>query len=573
MTTPLDTLRTFITDTMQQWQIPGLALAIVKDGQVLTAEGFGLRKVDGDQPVTADTLFPIASCSKAFTATSVALQVEAGKLEWDKPVREYMPDFKLFDPVATERITPRDLLCHRSGLPRHDLLWYGSNFGRKDVLRRLRYVEPSRDFRTKFQYQNMMYMTAGYLAGFLDGVSWETFTQGALLDKLGMHRTNFSTKYTQTTDDFATPHRKKDEKAYAIPYFESDGENDSTGPAGNIISTATDMAQWLLFNLNGGKVNGEQIVSEGNLQQLHSPHVVLDDLMLQKYTGLKLPSYGLGWFIGMFQGEVMIQHGGNIDGFSSLTSFLPEHNIGVSVIVNQDHVNVPAIVSYTAYQLLLGLADYDWNAHYRKFRDELEAAEKQGQSRSDTERKQGTQPSHALEAYVGDYEHPGYGVLHFQKAGDTLKASLNDKFHMLVNHYHYDLFELTYEPIDFHVKATFGTDLKGNIDQVTVQLEPNVPDLIFKRLPPKLDVELAKAAAGVYEWLDTAITVQLRNDAELTLLLSGQPERVLVPYQGNEFLLKDLTGFSIDFKREADGSVNEAILVQPGMAATLKRRS
>jgi CubicO group peptidase (beta-lactamase class C family) len=557
---------------MQHWKIAGLSLAIVKDGEVLTAEGFGLRNVEHNLPVTADTLFPIASCTKAFTATSVGLQVDAGKLEWDKPVRAFMPEFKLADTVATERITPRDLLCHRSGLPRHDLLWYASNFDRKEVLKRVRYVEPSRDFRTKFQYQNIMYMTAGYLAGHVDGVSWETFTKRALLDKLGMTSTNFSTKQTQATVDYATPYRRKEDEIQAIPFFENDGEKDSTGPAGNIVSTANDMTKWLLFNINGGKVNGEQIISEGNLKQIHAPHIPVDDAIFQKLLGLKLPSYGLGWFTGTFGGEVLIEHGGNIDGFSSLTSFLPERNIGVTVIVNQDHSFVPYIVSYMTYQLLMGITDQDWSAHYQSFYDEMQAAEKQGLAKSDADRKQGTQPSHPLEAYVGDYEHAGYGIISVRKDGDTLKVSLNNKWQVTVEHYHYDIFDLYYEPLDLHVKASFFTDLKGNIDQVTVQLEPNVADLHFKRLPPKADKALAEAAAGVYEWMETAITVQLRNESELVLLLSGQPERVLVPYQGTEFLLKDLSGFSIEFKREADGSVKEALLVQPGMAATLKKR-
>jgi CubicO group peptidase (beta-lactamase class C family) len=575
MTTPLDNIRTFVQDIMQKWKVPGLSLAIVKDGEILTAEGFGLRNIEDSLPLDADTLLPIGSCTKAFTAMSVALQVDAGKLDWDKPVREVMTDYKLFDTFASERITPRDLLCHRSGLPRHELLWYGSNFSRKEVLRRLRFVEPNCDFRTKFQYQNMMYMTAGYLVGYVDNTHWEDVVQRQILDRLDMNNTNFSTKETQVSTNFAAPYSEKEDVVVKIPFFESDGANDSTGPAGNLISCANDMVKWLLLNLNKGQYNGEQVISEASLKQMHTPQMVQDDSTLQQVMGLKLPSYGLGWFIGTFNGETLIQHGGNINGFSALTSFLPEHNVGITVLVNLDHSFVPSIVSYSIYQQLLGLPAYDWDVHYRKISDEFKAAQKQGRSRSASDRVEGTQPSHALDAYVGDYEHAGYGVLSFRKDGDKLICKMNDKLTFAVTNYHYDVFELYLEDFDLTLKATFYTDIKGNISGLSIQLDGNVPEIQFKRLPPKVDQALVSAAEGVYEWaaMNVVITILRKGEEELVMQLAGQQDRTLVPYQGTEFLVKDLTGYSVDFKREADGNVNGAVLVQPGMAVNLTKRA
>jgi CubicO group peptidase (beta-lactamase class C family) len=579
-TTPGDTLadiRAFVRETMDKWKVPGLALGIAKDGEVLLSEGFGLRNVENALPVTANTLFPIASCTKAFTALSVALMVESGKLEWDKPVRDYMPDFKLADPVVSERITPRDLLCHRSGLPRHDLLWYGSRFSRQEVLRRVRFVEPSRDFRAKLQYQNIMYMAAGAMVGHLAGSSWEAYVKQHVFDRLGMVQSNFSTKETQATANYATPYREKDDQMVAVPFFENDGEHDSTGPAGNIISCADDMVKWVRLNLNRGKHGDVQIISEGNLAQLHLPHVVLDDPGLMQYTGLKLGSYGLGWFIGAFNGEVMIQHGGNIDGFSSLTSILPEHHVGVVVLVNQEASFVPAIVSYTVYQKLLGLRDHDWNAHYREIYDENKKAEKQGKSKSAADRQPNTQPSHPIEAYLGEYEHPGYGVIALRQDGDRLVGALNDKMHFTVTHYHYDIFEFHNEPLDLRVKATFLTDLKGNIGKLTAQLEPAVGELVFTRLPDTrlADRDFLSQFVGTYEWMSLMMTVMLKGDKALVIIIPGQVERALIPYRGTEFLLSGLTGVSVEFKPGEDGaagSFHEAWLNQPEASITFKRR-
>lgn len=571
----VDDIRAMVREVMKDWDVPGLALGIVAQGQVVLAEGFGLRNVAQALPVTPKTLFPVASCTKAFTALSVALMIEAGKLDWDKPVRDYLPDFKLHDPVVTERITARDLLCHRAGLPRHDLLWYGSNFSRADVLRRLRFVEPSRDFRVKLQYQNMMFMTAGYLVGHLAGSTWEAYVQHQIFERLGMADSNFSTKQTQAAPDFATPYREKDDNMVAVPFFESDGANDSTGPAGNIISCADDMARWLLFNLNGGKHGDAQLVSPGNLTQLHSPQMLLDDPGLTQFTGLKLGSYGLGWFIGSWKGEVMVLHGGNLDGFSALTSFLPDHQVGVVVLVNQEASYVPTIISYLIYQRLLGLPSYEWSAHYRKIYDERKKAEKQSKAKSDADRRPDTQPSHPLEAYVGEYEHPGYGVITIRMAGDGLSAALNDKLSFAVTHYHYDIFDLFHEPLDFRLKATFATDLKGNISRLTAQLEPAVDDLVFTRLPHKhmSDPAFLAQFVGSYEWMTLTMTIMLKGGKDLVFIMPGQPERVLTPYQGTEFLLAGLTGISVQFVHGEGGAISEALLVQPETAITFKRQA
>src|SRR5215468_6078573 len=208
----------FVEQVMKDWKVPGLAVAVVKDGKVIYAKGFGYRDVKKGLKVTPDTLFAIGSCSKAFTATAMAILADEGKLDWDKPVRNYLPDLMLHDGYATEHIRPRDLVTHQSGLPRHDMVWYGSPLSRKELYDRLRYLEPSRPLHAKYQYNNLMFMTAGLLVERLSGVTWEQFVRTRILDPLGMKNTNFSVSDSEKSSDFAQPYSEVKGQTRRIPF-------------------------------------------------------------------------------------------------------------------------------------------------------------------------------------------------------------------------------------------------------------------------------------------------------------------------------------------------------------------
>ena len=575
-TSLMSELRPFVEETLELWHVPGLAVAVIQDGQVILCEGFGLRNVEHNLPVTPETLFPIASCSKAFTAMTVALLVEAGKLDWDKPVREYLPSFRLQDAVATEHMTPRDLLTHRSGLPRHDLMWYGSNFGRREIFDRLRYLEPTRDLRYAFQYQNIMYMVAGLLVGEIAGTSWEQFVQTQIFDKLGMGHSNLSTVITQQSADFATPYLYRDEQLRELSFFEADGEKDAVGPAGNIISCVSDMARWLQVQLNQGRVGEAPFVSEANLVQMHTPHIFVDDPEARYRFGYEFTSYGLGWEMHAHKGQVLVHHGGALDGFAAYTSLMPRHKIGVVVLSNGDsyYNPTPSIVAHTVYDRLLGLEPTDWNALNKPYYDEVVGAEKESKEKSSAERKVEAQTSHPIESYLGDYEHAGYGVVSIRKAEDRLQMVMNDKLALALEHYHYDIFEANLEKFDYRVKLSFGTDLKGNIAQVAIQMEPMAKDVLFTRMPDRRLTEKGFLAqfAGVYDLQKTPMTVALKGEKRLTATIEGQPEYVLVPYQGTEFNLEGLSGFSVEFQQDEDGQWTQAIVTQPGVVFVAKRR-
>jgi CubicO group peptidase (beta-lactamase class C family) len=263
----------YVAQTMKDFKVPGAALAIVRDGKVLVAKGYGFRDVENQLPVTTQTLFPIASISKSFTVTTLGMMVDQGVVDWDKPVRDYLPGFRMYDPVATDEMTPRDLVTHRSGLPRHDLVWYGSPFSQKEIVERLRYLEPNKPLRQTFQYNNLMFITAGYLESVLNHSSWQEAVQKLVLTPIGMTGTLFSSAEAQKNSDCAQPYRKnrRTEEVQHIAF----AQWGDVGAAGGINSNLDDMVRYLLFHLAKGKLEGKQLLSENSSSQMQTPQMVV----------------------------------------------------------------------------------------------------------------------------------------------------------------------------------------------------------------------------------------------------------------------------------------------------------
>ena len=564
----------FITKAMAEWKVPGMAIAIVKDGKVVLAEGFGLKDVKNNLRVTPQTVFAIGSSSKAFTATTMGVLVDEGKLDWDKPVREYLPTFKLWDDFATERMTPRDLVCHRSGLPRHDTMWYGSPFSRQDLFDRLSFLEPSHDFRTVFQYQNLMFLTAGHLVGVLSHSTWEEFTRKRIFEPLGMTSSSFSIEDMKAAPDHSLPYGEKKDKVEEIPYRNID----AIGPAGSINSNVVDMANWVLLNLNKGKFAGKPIVSEASMAQIQSPQMVIQEavfLLLSNFPELFYPSYGLGWIITSYRGHTVLHHGGNIDGFSAMVSFLPRDNTGLVILTNLNGTLLPYAVMFNIYDRLLGLGQVAWSQRFKEIIDKMKAEGEKAKKEAEKDRQPNTKPSHPLDDYVGDYAHPAYGTLSVVKDGDGLKAKYNGMDYTL-SHYHYDVFELkdVKEPDGSATKGTFGMDIKGNIMTASVQLEPAVKEIVFTRLPEKKMTERSflEKFCGQYELQGQPFTVQIKGENTLVVVIPGQPEMELVPYKGTEFTIKNVPNAAVEFILDASGAAVEAKLKQAGAVLTAPKK-
>ena len=559
----------FIAKTMAEWKVPGMAISIVKDGKVIYAEGFGFRDVKNGLKVSPHTLFAIGSCSKAFTAADMGILVDEGKVDWDAPVRTYLPSFKLFDNTATEHMTPRDLLCHRSGLPRHDLMWLGGDFSRKELFDRLQYLEPNKDFRAVWQYQNLMFMTAGLLVGEASKMTWEDFTLKRIMEPLGMKASNFSVIVSQKAADFSYPYMEIKDKVEQIPFRNID----AIGPAGSINSNVLDMANWVMLNLNKGKFGDKQIVSEAAMGQIHSPQMVVQQPI--QYDEILYPSYGMGWLVAPYRGHLLLEHGGGIDGFIAMVALMPRDNFGVVILSNLNGNGVPSIVLYNIIDRLLGLDQIDWN---KRVRDQISKAKAEAEKQNkeeDKERKLNTKPSHPLEDYAGDYENPAYGTISVVKDGDAIKMKTSI-FESPLAHYHYDIFQLNTEVLGQEVKqkVAFATDLKGNISSLSVQLEASVKDIVFIRAVEKKMTERSflEKFVGEFELSGVTMKVTLKNDKTLALSVPGQPEYELVPYRGTEFNLKGMQGFSVEFRSDAAGAVTEAVFHQPNGTFTAKKK-
>lgn len=556
----LQDLDDYINGIRERWSVPGISVAAVKDEEVVLSQGYGYRDRDKQLPVTTKTLFAIGSSTKAFTTMALASLVDEGKLDWDTPVRHYLPWFEMHDAFATNRMTPRDLVTHRSGLPRYDLLWYNNLTNtREEIVRRLKYLAPSADFRTVFQYQNLMYLTAGYLAGELDGSDWETAVRRRIFEPLGMSDANFSVEDSKQTHDFAFPHSEKDDEVRQVNFRNID----LVGPAGSINAHVEDMTKWLLLHLNKGKVGDHQLVSSAQIDEMHRSQMFMAEpyLPMDETT---LGSYGLGWFLESYRGDKIIHHGGAIDGFLGVVGFIPKHNVGVVVQTNLGGVSVPFIVMYNVLDRLLGREPSSVEAHVRKVHDEAHAAAGQGKERSSEDRAAGTHPSHDLAAYGGSFHHPGMGDIVVAQGSEGLTVAYNGQTFPL-KHYHYDVFEF-FEPLnDVRFALNFRTTMRGDIDGLVIALEPAMPAMEFERVadPSMTGRDFLTRFVGEYELMGRTVPVTLENEHTLVLSLPMQPRRELEPHHGTSFTLKGMDGYMLEFKSEANGAITGIEIVHP----------
>jgi CubicO group peptidase (beta-lactamase class C family) len=538
---------------------PGMAIGVIKDGVVLLNDGFGYRDLDKKLPATANTLFAIGSSSKAFTTAGLSVLADQGALDWEKPVVQYMPDFKLYDDFATREINAIDLTCHRSGLPRHDLMWYGSDFTRQQVYERLRYLKPNKSLRTTFQYNNLMFMSAGCLIEKLSGKTWEDFTRENLFVPLGMTNSNFSVKDLAKSKESALGYRTKDDKNTKLDYRNLD----AIGPAGSINSTTTDMLQWVKLHLGNGTVNGKKVLSADEITRLHTPQMLMDASGLSSTPELKDPSYALGWMTYRHRGLKVVEHGGNIDGFSALVYMVPEKDFGIVVLTNQDGAGILKVLAGYATDMFLGLETTDW---YNRFYGDDGEEEDEETPEKEVRKMGNTVPSRSLAGFAGTFEHPGYGKITVKETATGLRVQFNG-FDLPLEHWHYDVFSARDTMLGINMMLNFASDPGGIIYQVSTSLDPTMPDEVFQKVAPSWlsDPAYLKKLAGKYTFAQGGVqTCQFEaRNATLYVKVPGQPEYTLVPFDGNEFKLKGLSGYSVAFTLDAQGKAVAVSFIQP----------
>lgn len=435
-----------VQDALAAWQVPGASVAIIRGDDVVYLKGLGVKDLGTQQPVTPDTIFAIGSTTKAFVTTAMAMLIDEGKMNWDDPVRKHVEYFHLSDPLADSNVTLRDTVSHRTGLSRNDLLWYASPWGREEIIRKIGHVNLSRPFRSTYQYQNIMFLTAGQAVAAAAKTSWEGFVRKRIFEPLGMTSANFSTTVAEKSVDHATPHIKdKEGRLKSVPWRNID----NVGPAGSINASARDLVRWVRFQLGGGAFEGRRLVSEANLTETHTPQTVirLEGATRATNPHTNLMSYGLGWRLQDYHGRLLVSHAGRIDGFSALITLLPKEKLGIVFLSNRGNTQADAAVNNSIVDLLLGLPKTDWN---KLLLEQVEKSEKESKARQKErleKRHKDTKPSRELAAYTGTYEHPGYGSVNVSLENGSLVLSWSS-FAAPLEHFHFDTFSIKHERLE-----------------------------------------------------------------------------------------------------------------------------
>lgn len=550
-------LTDLIASELAASEVPGAAVAVLQDGAVILSQGFGLHDVDRQLAVDTGTLFPIASCTKAFTATLIGTLVDDGLVDWDEPVRTYLPELRMWDPVATEQLCLRDMLSHRSGLPRHDLVWYGNDdLSRAQAVQALRHLQPSRQLRQTWQYSNLMYLAAGHVAERILGTSWEEAVRTRLLKPLGMSRTVLTHQEAESGSGRSKGYGLVAGELQTVTMLASQ----VCGPAGSINSCIDDMARWLQANLAADHHGSGAVASEAAMKQLHSP-AMLEPRPVVEWPELTSMGYALGWSVADYRGHTLISHGGNLPGFSSKVSYLPEAGIGVVVLTNRGGTPLRDIVPFLVYDHLLELPTRPWGDRFREMTTAMTEGARQVSERRTGKAEVAAQPRPAGE-YAGTYRHAAYGTLEVTAAAESITLSLHGT-EFAAERVRGDAFELYEGSLDLHLPARFETDFDGQVAAVVLPLEQTVDPIVFDRAPDEVDPAILAGLTGRYDLGPIAARVEL-VDGSLRLALGAQAADTLDPHRGLTFRMHGEPNTTAEFVLDGTGQPTELVIWPTG---------
>jgi len=461
---------------MKAFEVPGLALAVVKDGRVVWAKGYGVRRLGDPAPVDARTLFGIASNTKVFTATALGLLVEEGKLAWDAPVVDYLPWFMMYDAYVTREITVRDLLVHRSGLGlgAGDLLWWPeSTYDRRDVARRLRYIKPATSFRSAYAYDNVLYLVAGEVIQAVSGRTWEDFVAERILKRIGMTGSNVRHSAAGDAGNVAAPHARVEGAVRPVAPFTSD----NTNPAGGINSGAEDMARWMLVRLNRGKLaDGTALYSERTARQIETPvTIVPNPAPAAELAALRsnFSAYALGLGVRDYRGQRVLSHTGGLPGYVSQVTLLPERNLGIAVLTNAESTEAFAALTWQIIDHDLGAPPTDWTAAYLKLKARQDAETAAALGRSSSARNASSRPSLPLAGYAGTYTDAWYGDVVLAEENGHLVMRFTRTAALVgdLEHWQYDTFIARWRDRELRADAyvSFALDPDGSIGRIRME--------------------------------------------------------------------------------------------------------
>lgn len=482
---PLTGFDAYAEKARVDWEVPGMAIAIVKDDKVVYAKGFGVKKLGEATPVDEKTIFAIGSSSKAFTAAALAILVDEGKIKWDDRVSKYLPEFEVYDPYVTRELTIRDLITHRSGLERGDFLWYGTENSRAEILRRTRFIKPTWSLRNTFGYQNLMYLAAGTVVEKVSGKTWDAFVAEKIFMPLGMSASSTSTKAFKPTDNVSTPHAKVDNVIKTIPWRNID----NIAPAGSINSNVLDVAQWIRLQLGQGAFEGKKIFSPAVAREMHMGQTIirLEGSQTITYPEAHFLNYGMGWFMSDYKGRKLIEHGGAIDGMRAEVALIPEEKLGVVVLTNMNGSIVSMPLLYRIIDSYIGATQKDYSAEtLQKYKPLIEAG-LTAEKKAEAERVPNTKPTLELSSYVGTYTSELYGDVKITLENEKLKMAFGPSFVSPLEHWNYDTFRASFFAAgSSKAPLTFSLNAQGKPDSLTLGLS-GMAAYPFKRVadPPK----------------------------------------------------------------------------------------
>jgi len=556
---------------LKTWHTAGFAVAVVEKDKVIYAKGFGYSDIEKKTPVTPNTLFAIGSCTKAFTASLVGLLEADKKIEYDKPIRDYLPQLKFYNNEMNNLITVRDIITHRTGLPRHDGSWYFfPTKSRDSIIDRIAYMKPTYAVREKWQYNNFMYAVQGVLAEKIWNKPWETLVKEKLFDSLDFKYSNFSVHDLAKSKDAALGYRVvKDSIIKKADYYDIN----SMGPAGSINSSVNEIANWLTAWINGGKYKGRQIISPTYIKEATASQMVVSSgYPDSEKPDIHFSTYGFGWMMGSYRGHYRVAHGGNIDGFSANTSFFPTDSIGIVVLTNQDGSSIPSIVRNIIADRLLKLPYIDWSADLKKADDKAKAAAKQSEGGVTSNKKLNTKPSHALVDYEGVYTNKAYGHFEISYQNDSLFL-ISTAQRLWLQHFHYDIFEPFEsngnEPIDTSnkvgIKVSFEMNEAGEISQASLTLEAGLEaEKFIKSAKPKtVNNNDLKKYTGDFDLVGNTVKVYIKDEKTLYVLVPGQPDYELVPLGNDKFAIKVAAGYYVQFELNDKQETTALTFMQP----------
>lgn len=465
---------------------PGMAIAIVKDDKTVFAKGYGTRELGKNSPVDENTLFAIASNSKAFTTASLAILVDEKKLAWDDKVSKYLPDFQMYDPWVTSELTVRDLVTHRVGLDTFsgDLLWYETTYSADDILKRVRYLKPVSSFRTRYGYQNLMFIAAGKVVERVSGKRWCDFVTERILTPLGMKRTTCG--FGNVDANAAFPHNESGGKLRVLPHGNVNGGYGAVA----LNSSVADLSKWIRTQLGKGKFEGKQIFSEAQAWQLHQPYLTqpISEQASRNNPTRHFSGVGMGWFVYDYYGRKIVNHSGGLDGMLSYTVLIPEENVGFVVLTNNESPSFQIMMNKIR-DVFVNAPKRDWNTEAVEQVKRIKSAADAERQKQDSERVANTKPTLEIGKYAGTYSDKLYGdIIIAEEDGKlVMRFGPSPNFVADLEHWHYDTFEIRWRPsVAYNFPrgfVTFTIDKAGKTDELKID-QPN-NDFWFYELTPR----------------------------------------------------------------------------------------